>query len=459
MAVAARNYLGPFGLWLVLVAGILSMLSALQANLYAASRVALAMAHDRTLARGLSRLSKHGQVPVPAVVLTSVIVLFVVLLLSDVNVAGAASSLIFLITFALAHWISVLVRQRSLHSPPPFRTPLFPAVPVSGGVACVALAVYQGIAVPAAGLVALTWLGVGGVLFLALFARRARIADATHTALDPELMRMRGRSPLVLVPIANPDNARALVAVADALAAPEVGRVMLLSVVSVPEARVLLQDRSALQHSQQVLNEALVSCAEVGLRAEALATVAAEPWPEIARVAKAHRCESLLLGLSQLTDGTAGVPLDPLMNLVDCDLVVLRAPQGWHLSSVRRILVPTAGRGGHDDLLARVLASLSRGGERHVTALRVLPTTVRDTERRATERAVRRLAREVWQGQPEVEVVLSETPDTAIAQRAATADLVILGTQRAKRRRLFGQFVTQIAQLTPTPLLLISRRP
>mgnify|MGYP000750718811 CR=1 FL=1 len=38
---------------------------------------------------------------------------------------------------------------------------------------------------------------------------------------------------------------------------------------------------------------------KVGLQADALVTVAAEPWPEIARVAKAHRCESLLLGLSQ----------------------------------------------------------------------------------------------------------------------------------------------------------------
>ena len=123
------------------------------------------------------------------------------------------------------------------------------------------------------------------------------------------------------------------------------------------------------------------------------------------------------------------------------------------------ILVPTAGRGDHDDLLARILASFSRGGQRRVTALRVLPEATVEAERRAAERAVRRLARDIWQGQPEVEVMLSDAPGRAIAQRAAMTDLVILGTQRAGRRRLFGQFVTQIAQLTPTPLLLISRRP
>ncbi len=49
MAVAVENYLGPAGYWLVMVAAVLSTLSALQANLLAASRVALTMAQDRTL--------------------------------------------------------------------------------------------------------------------------------------------------------------------------------------------------------------------------------------------------------------------------------------------------------------------------------------------------------------------------------------------------------------------------
>ena len=40
VARAAQNYLGPYGYWLVLVAAVLATLSALQANLYAASRVA-----------------------------------------------------------------------------------------------------------------------------------------------------------------------------------------------------------------------------------------------------------------------------------------------------------------------------------------------------------------------------------------------------------------------------------
>lgn len=54
IAIAAQNYLGAFGFWLVLIAGIFSMLSALQANLFAASRIAFSMSNDRTLSHHLS---------------------------------------------------------------------------------------------------------------------------------------------------------------------------------------------------------------------------------------------------------------------------------------------------------------------------------------------------------------------------------------------------------------------
>ncbi len=121
VAVAARNFLGPFGYWLVMVAAVLSMLTALQANLFAASRIALAMSRDRTLPPVISRISHDRRIPVVAILVTAAIVCILIGLLPNVAVAGAASSLIFLVTFAIAHWLAILVRQRSVLRPPPFR--------------------------------------------------------------------------------------------------------------------------------------------------------------------------------------------------------------------------------------------------------------------------------------------------------------------------------------------------
>jgi nucleotide-binding universal stress UspA family protein len=332
-------------------------------------------------------------------------------------------------------------------------------VPIVGGLSCVALAVYQGIVVPSAGMIATIWLAVGGLLFLGLFANRARIADASSTALDPELAGLRGRSPLVLVPIANPDNARGLVALASELAPPEFGRVMLLSVVVAPRDWNPDEDQSPLENAQSVLGEAIAASVTAGLYPEALATVADQPWREISRVAGEHRCESLLLGLSRLSEDVVGTPLDQLMSQVDCDIVVLRAPKGWQLADAHRITVPIAGRGGHDRLLARLLASLSRSNQRDITFLRVLPEQATAQERRQAEHDLKRSARVLCLSSTESTVVGSDSAVDVVAEHADQSDLAILGVQRVSRRqKLFGQFALQVARKTSCPMILISRR-
>ena len=459
VAVAVQNYLGPFGYWLVMAAGVLSMASALQANLFAASRVAMAMAADRTLPPALARVNPRSRTPLAAILVTAVLVVAILLVIPDVTAAGAASSLIFLLTFAVAHWIAILVRQRSGQRPPPFRSPCYPAVPVVGGAACLALAVYQGLASPTAGSIVSIWLCLGGLLFLVLFAHRARVADASGAALDPELIKLRGRNPLVLVPIANPENVRALAEVAKALAPPEVGRVLMLSVVVAPPGWRPRQDPQPLDAAQAALREAIAANVESGVVPEALATVAGQPWTEIARVAGEHRCESLLLGLSRLTEETSGLPLETLLNKTDCDIVVLRAAAGWQLSQVRRILVPLGGRGGHDQLLARLLGSLARSVQPEVIFLKVLPAQTAAKERQLDEQAIRRTAHLLCPGGCQVEVVCDADPIAVVADRAARSDLVIMGVQRVSRRRkLFGQFALQVALRTTPPLLLVSRR-
>ena len=300
VALAARHFLGDLGFWLVLIAAILSMLSALQANLLAASRVALTMAQDRTLPAPIGEVHIRHKTPITAICVSALTMATLLMVVPDVAAAGAAASLIFLISFAMTHWTSILARTRR-RTPAPFHTPLFPLIPVTGGLCCAGLALFQAISVPTAGLISAVWLGLGGLLYWALLARRARVVDASAEALDPQLLQMRGRSPLVLVPVANPQNASAMVAVAHALAPPGVGRVLLLSVVATPEEGWREEEPPhTLRDTQTVLREAVTASFAAGMAPEALMTIAPQPWPEIVRVSRVPRCESLLLGLSDV---------------------------------------------------------------------------------------------------------------------------------------------------------------
>jgi len=459
VAVAAGEYLGEFGFWFVTVAAILSMLSALRANLYAASRVAFSMSRDRTLPKRLGRIHPKRGTPGAAVLATGASVIVVLAILGDVAAAGAVASLIFLVSFALAHWTSILARTRGGGEGVAFRVPWFPYLPIGGALACVGLAAFQGVAVPAAGLIGVVWLGVGGGLYLVLFARRARVVDAGIEAFDPQLARLRGRSPLVLVPIANPANAEAMVAVANALAPPHVGRVLLLSVVRPPHGSDPEERRQALVGAQLVLREALTASFERHLFPEAMTTIAAEPWPEIARVARVHRCESLLVGLSPHEEDIEGQPLERLIGKVATDVVVLRAPSGWGLKSVGRILVPVGGRGGHDVFRARLLGSFLRMGVREITFLRILPESARPGQIDHAQEELRRFAADEVRHDFDVEIVATSDVAGEIARHAKEYDLVILGLQRVSRRhKFFGDVAMTIARTTDTPLIMISRR-
>ncbi len=458
VALAARNYLGTVGYALVIVAAVLSMFTALQANLFAASRIALAMSRDRTLPLFLQHRSASRGTPVAAIAVTALLVSILLWAVPDVAAAGAASSLIFLMTFAIGHWLSVLVRQRSVLNPPPFRAPLYPAIPVLGGVACIGLAVFQGFAVPLAGQIAVVWLSVGGILFLTLFARRARLMDISSVAANPELVRLRGNTPLVLVPIANPSNARAMIALADALVPAGYGRVLLQTIVVAPPNWNPHQDPQPVDRAQTLFRELLHATNELSVRAETLTTISEHPMEEIARVARLHRCESVVVGLSELIDDSQDSPLELLLSRIDTDVVVLRAPQNWRLSDTKKILVPVAGRGRHDHLLARLLASLSRKQRRDITFVRVIPSGTSPEEVKRIKRELDRMAHDNVSGACNRELILDDDPFTAIVDRATESDLMILGIQRIDRKRkLFGSFTRQIAARSTCPIIVMSR--
>ncbi len=458
VATAARNYLGPFGFWLVIVAAILSMLSALQANLFAASRVALAMARDRSLPHVLGGLHQSKGTPAVAILVTSLVVVIILAVVPDVSVAGAVSSLIFLVSFALAHGINILMRRRGGGSPTAFRVPGFPAVPVVGGLACFALAAYQGFAVPAAGLIAVLWLALGFGLYFFLFAHRAGVVDASAEGLDPELIRLRGRAPLVLVPIAKPASTTAMVQLANALSPPRIGRVLLHSVVQPPGMWERGDLAQQLVDVESILDQSLFLAINAGTTPEWLTTVAEDPWAEIARVARLHRCETLLVGLGQLSLETMNTRVGRLINAVQSNVVVLRAPEGWAPSSAARVLVPVGGRRDQSLLRARLIANLSRHQRRQITYLRVLGESASKREVMDAENELRHLAQDEASGEAEVRITRTGDALGELLRACEETDLVLLGLQRIAQRRRFGEVTLRLATGTSTPLILISRR-
>ena len=458
VAAAARNFMGATGYWLVVAAGLLSMLSALQVNLIAASRFAQAMATDRTLPVRYARLTSATGTPTAAVRLTAVVAAFLLVAVPNVAAAGAASSLVFLGSFALTHTIAYLARRRA-GRPLGFHTPWFPAIPIAGGSACMLIGLYQAVAVPSAGVLAALWLSAGAILYALYLGPRARVVDASSEARDPQIIKTRGRRPVVLAPVANPASAPTMVAMAGALAPPDVGRVQLLSVVERREGAPGEDLSRGIGDAQAVLGGALATAVEVDLRPEALITLHRDPWSEIARVAEATRCEKLLLGVGELDDSLMTGPLARVIGAVDADVVILRAPPDWQPSRAHSILVPSRGGRDQSPVRARLLGSLAREAPRDVAFLGVVSATMGGGAHRRALKDLERLAWDEVGDQAHAELAVSGDVVSQVARRAGECDLLILGFHRRRRRRaVFSRLMLEIARATTCPLLMISHR-
>jgi APA family basic amino acid/polyamine antiporter len=458
VAKAAEVFLGQMGFWLVIVVGLLAMLSAMLANLFAASRIAEVMAQDRTLPSALERINSRYGTPQTALWCTGILACIVVVVVSDVGRAGAAASLIFLVTFALANLTCIMARKRKPdHSG--FRTPAWPVLPALGLAACTALAIFQGVVVPAAGLITGSWFVAGFFCYLWLFGRRAKVYDAASESTDPDLLELRGRSPLVLVPIANPANAGTMALLAACITPPRVGRVLLLSVTSLPTGEE--QEKDGLMTTAEVLRQSIGAAIREKVRVEGLVTVSADPWTEIVRVARTHRCASVLLGMTDLTDADVRGRLENLASRLTGNVVIFRAPQGWHPRSVHNVLVPIGGRIVHNALRARLLNGLRRrvDGELMVRYLLVLPVSTSEKERQRAERLWSRLATDETPANLQVSAVLNDDVASAISDAADMADLVVFGLNTPDpTRRVFGSLTTRVVRNIKCAVMVIGQR-
>ena len=125
----------------------------------------------------------------------------------------------------------------------------------------------------------------------------------------------------------------------------------------------------------------------------------------------------------------------------------------------RKILVPVAGRGGHDHLLARFLGSLTREKQCHVTFMHVANPGEGQKQRGRIERQLSRLADDILRGQSEVLVVESGDPVERIARELEQYDLTILGMQRdSSGLRVLSDFMRTLAGKTANPLVVISSK-
>ncbi len=122
---------GSTGLVLIVVAATAAFASTGNAGILSASRYPFAMARDRLVSRQLGTVSQRGT-PVPAIIATSVLMIFFILFFDAGQVAKLASTFQLFI-FALVNMAVIVMRESRIPSyVPGYHSPLYPWMQIAG---------------------------------------------------------------------------------------------------------------------------------------------------------------------------------------------------------------------------------------------------------------------------------------------------------------------------------------
>ncbi|MCY4465078.1 MAG: amino acid permease [Chloroflexi bacterium] len=458
IARAAAQFM-PFGTFLIMVGGLLSTMSALNATTFSSTRVSFAMGRDRALPDSFSSVSSKTRTPHVALGWSGVLILFVALTLPIEDVAASAD-IMFILLFLQVNLAVITIRGKyGKDLKYGFLLPFFPILPmIAIGMQFLLVLSLFNVSI-IAWVFAAVWIGSGFLIYFFYANPRQERAHRTPVVQQTELLTPVLDAPYrVLVPVANPDSLATLLPPAIHAAKLHDGKVTLLHIVTVPSPTPLSSGYRYLQASDALQKQAIAMVADEDVAVEYIVRVARRLAPAIIDTAREQHADLVVIGWrgTMNIEGktTLGPNIDRVLSEINCDVMML---QPGDSAAATRILMPVAE--------ARQVA-YSLGLVQHFSAdlqldlLHVFSADSTSAERERTTRALQRQIDATKVDGKQVNLLLEQSPDRidAIVQTAKGYDYVVLGTTREPRvRQRFtgGNTTMVIAERTDTPVLLL----
>ena len=458
IARAAAQFL-PFGTFLIMVGGLLSTMSALNATTFSSTRVSFAMGRDRALPDRFSSVSAKTRTPHVALGWSGVLILFVALTLPIEDVAASAD-IMFILLFLQVNLAVITIRGKyGKDLKYGFLLPFFPILPmIAIGMQFLLLLSLFNVSI-LAWVYASVWVG-GGLLIYFFYANpRQERAQRSPVLQQTELMTPVLDAPYrVLVPVANPDSLTTLLPPAVHAAKLNNGKVTLLHIVTVPSPTPLSSGYRYLQASDALQKQAIAMVADEDVAVEYIVRVARRIAPAIIDTAREQHADLVVIGWQGTTqiDGisTLGANIDRVLAETNCDVMML---QPGDSAAATRILVPVA----EPRQVAYSLGLVQQfSDDLQLDLLHVFSADATSAQRERTTRALQRQIDAIKLDGGQVNLLLEQSPDRidAIVQAAKGYDYVVLGVTREPRvRQRFtgGNTSMVIADRTDTPVLLV----
>ena len=457
LAEAAAHFI-PFGTIIVLVGGLLSTISALNATTYSSTRVSFAMGRDQVLPKAFGRVHHRFKTPYVALGATGLIILTMVALIPIQDVAAAAD-VMFLLLFLQVNYAVIRIRgefgDRLDYG---YLMPFYPWVPLIGIVAQAFLAVYLFQYSPAAWLFAGIWIAVGVAIFFGYVRTRVAAEEEPRVTFEHKSGVRSGRS--ILAAIGNPATAASILSVATAVARARDAEVVALPVVRIPPQLPMHEGRRRTHEAEPAIWAIEEYAAEVDdVPIHTVVGVGRAISATIVDIAEREEAELLVIGWhGELRESRVrGSVAQEVLRVAEQDVYVVKDPGEQAPRHPDEILVGVS-PGLRARAVVRAAAGIAAG---HEVPLRLL-TVVRTegTNRARIEENLddaREAALERGVGEVTTEIIASDTALDAFVERAGPGSLFVAGASRdwMYRRTLLGAFPDELVNRLPCATVVL----
>ena len=457
IVMAAENFMPGVGVVMIVLGGLLSTMSALNATVLASSRVAFTLGRDRWLPAAMARIHPKRRTPHIAIIATGVVVLVMGISL-PIQVVGSAASLLFLLVFAAVNLSLLRIRRMYPELTSGYSAPLFPWLPILGIVSNLSLAVYQFTFNPTAWYVALGWIA-GGALLYQFYLKDKAAEAAPRTAIPAVVPPPPIGDFRILIPLSNPGNVARLLRLAIPMAKSRGGDVIVTNIITVPDQLPLHQGMEYVDIRSRPLFE---MADEVAKELE---------YPIFKDLRIAHKVENGILsaadeyavdqvlmgwkGFSTKKERIFGEATDRLLHALRADVAVVRFRKD---PPYENILLPTAG-GPHAEFAAELIEPMVEKANAKVTTCFVIPKNADATAVSRAHKWMERTTRHARLGELKKTVVRSSNVVSGIVSEGRNHDLIVLGASNRKlfSYLLFGEIPEAVAEIAEPTVMLVRR--
>ncbi|WP_096391576.1 amino acid permease [Halopenitus persicus] len=477
--IEAAGQFVPYGVPLLLVAGLTATMSALNATVYSSSRVSFAMGRDKALPELLSEVHPEKRTPHVAIFLSAVLIALMAVTLPIESVAASAD-IMFILLFVQVNWTVIKMRKTHPDLPRTYEVPYMPWPPLIGIVLqflltpflLSALGMEIGLGPDSHGFIALVttaiWMGLGLLLYYGYSRRKAeeKIEEETPTVTTEQAPaeERREREQRILVPVANPATVEQLMRTALDLAEQRDAEIEVVSVATVPRQTPISEGRQFVDEERAVIDQAIDFADEErpGIPVSGKIRIGHDVSRAILNTIEQDDIGLVLMGWRsrpRRRDFVLGSNVDEVVTKARCDVLVERvgpAADSASIGEVDSILLPTAG-GPHAEFATEIARAVARRNDAHVKVIYVRST---DSDRDGDARSILDSTVAALENlETSTEIIDGTNIGDSIVEEAADHDLTIIGASREGllQQVVFGAIPEEVGRRADSTVIMVKR--